>query len=264
MHRIKRAWNQDAERDHLRATLGVCRSRYPEFFGKLEDFPFQFTKSKKGMKVLEVGCGWGRATVAPAEAGAESFGIDISPSFASLAKKRAKSKGCLVYLVVASSEALPFKENTFDAVHSWFVLQHMSKGAAAKTVKEVQRVLKLAGEFHFQLPNKFGTDELVEESINCLKKYMLRRESCPVDTFSFVKFYTLSEIRGLVQDFHSMNIRALEFRLPKYFFPFFPRKVLKPLRELSDYLERVANSKLSFLKNIICTDFIVVAKKSVT
>lgn len=85
------------------------------------------------MKVLEVGFGWGRATVPPAKMDAESFGIDISSSFTSLPKRYAKNKGCYLNLVVACAEVLPFREKTFDAVHSWFVVQHMSKENAGKT-----------------------------------------------------------------------------------------------------------------------------------
>lgn len=250
---IKKAWDENAEKDWLRATLGVCRSRYTEFFGDIEHFPFQFTECKKGMKVLEVGCGWGRATVVPAKLEAESFGIDISSSFASLAKSYAKKKGCYLNLVVACAESLPFREKIFDAVHSWFVLQHMSKENAGKTIKEVWRVLKQGGKFHVQLPNRFGSDELVDGFIQRFKK--------PVDTFSYVRYYTLPEIKRLFNDFRPVVVHALEFRPPKYLFLLFPRNLLRPLRKLSDLFEKLANSKLPFFKNFICTDFIVVAKK---
>jgi len=247
--------------DYLRATLGICRVNYPDFFGKIKDFPYQFTKSKRGMKVLEVGCGWGRATIGPAKEGAESFGVDISASSISLAKRYAQNKKCYVNLVVACAELLPFKEETFEAVHSWFVLQHMSKHNAIRAINEVRRVLKKGGKFHVQLPNKFGTDELVDGFVYLFKRYMLKRDLSPINAVSFVKFCTLPEIRILFKEFHSIRVRGLEYRPPKYLFPFIPRKVLGPIRKLSDFFEKLSNSQLPILKNILCTDFIVIAKK---
>lgn len=71
----------------------------------------------------------------------------------------------------------------------------------------------------------------------------------------------MPEIKSLFNDFRPVIVRALEFRPLKYLFLLSPRNMLRSLRKLSDFLEKLANSKFPFFKNFFYTDFIVVAKK---
>jgi ubiquinone/menaquinone biosynthesis C-methylase UbiE len=95
----------------------------------------------RGRRVLDVGCGTGRLTVALAErAAAKVWGVDASPEM--LAEARGKvPKG--VALKVARAEALPFKDGWFERVALWLVLHLVDREAA---LAEARRVLRPGGK----------------------------------------------------------------------------------------------------------------------
>src|SRR5438105_3240200 len=98
---------------------------------------------KRGMKLLDVGCGPGSITIGLAEAvaPAETIGIDASPDAIEEARALAASKQCTnVRFEVADVYALPFEDATFDAAFSHAVMQHLHDPVAA--LREIRRVLK--------------------------------------------------------------------------------------------------------------------------
>jgi hypothetical protein len=53
----------------------------------------------------------------------------------------------------------------------------------------------------------------------------------------------------------------MEYRPPLTLFYFLPPAILKALRKMSGKIENLANKRFPFLKEIIHTDFIVIARK---
>ncbi|HEV8686277.1 MAG TPA: class I SAM-dependent methyltransferase, partial [Gaiellaceae bacterium] len=123
--------------------------RYP-----IPDFPLQ---RGDGELLLDIGCNWGRWTIAAAQRGYRPIGID--PSFEAIvaARRIARQLGVEdARYVVADGRRLPFANATFDVVFSYGVLQHFSKADVATSVAEIARVLKRDGYSWVQMPNALG------------------------------------------------------------------------------------------------------------
>lgn len=95
-------------------------------------------------RVLDVGCGSGRLTVALVRAGAEVTGIDTSADRLAEAKRRAAEAGVPLTLVEADMEQdLPFGDEAFDGVTSRLAL--MIPHDPVLTLRELGRVLEPGG-----------------------------------------------------------------------------------------------------------------------
>jgi ubiquinone/menaquinone biosynthesis C-methylase UbiE len=89
-------------------------------------------------RVLDVGCGTGRNLPLYGEG---TFVVGVDPTPEALAKARRRAPG--VPLVLASAEALPFREGAFDTVVSGLVF--CSVPDPQRGLREVKRVLKPEG-----------------------------------------------------------------------------------------------------------------------
>lgn len=98
--------------------------------------------------MLEIGCGSGKMLAHLQNRGCNVAGLDIS----SIALKYVNSQNLNSKLTQADGIALPFPEDTFDAILSFDSLEHVE--SAAKLFKEVARTLKPNGAFIFRTPNK--------------------------------------------------------------------------------------------------------------
>jgi SAM-dependent methyltransferase len=91
-------------------------------------------------RVLDLGCGSGKLTVALARAGAAVTGIDSSRERLEQARRRADESGVELQLVEADmDEPLPFEDGSFDAATSRLAL--MAAAAPAATLRELRRVV---------------------------------------------------------------------------------------------------------------------------
>jgi SAM-dependent methyltransferase len=101
-----------------------------------------------GEKVLDVGCGPGRLTLALkarlGESG-EVHGIDAAPEMIALARHKAAKAGAAVAFQVGLAEALPFPDNHFDVVVSRLVIHHLPGDLKRKAFAEMRRVLRTGG-----------------------------------------------------------------------------------------------------------------------
>jgi ubiquinone/menaquinone biosynthesis C-methylase UbiE len=100
---------------------------------------------KPGFRVLDAGCGPGTITLGLARtvAPGQVVGIDIEDSQFANAREQAERESLYVDLRRASIYELPFDNESFDAVFSHAVLQHLSDPIAA--LAELRRVLKPRG-----------------------------------------------------------------------------------------------------------------------
>jgi SAM-dependent methyltransferase len=133
-----------------------------------------------GMGVLDVGCGPGTITLGIAEAvlpGGTCIGVDLEAS--QVERARATAAGVdNVEFEVASIYALPFAEESFDAVFSHALFEHLARPADA--LAEIRRVLRRGGVAGICSSDWDGavidprTDD-VETALRC--HFRLRREA---------------------------------------------------------------------------------------
>ena len=77
-----------------------------------------------GRRVLEVGAGSGRDTLALARVGGVAFVLDYSPASLELVRRQAREQDIRVHLVRADALAMPFRGGTFDVVFHQGLLEH--------------------------------------------------------------------------------------------------------------------------------------------
>ena len=109
-----------------------------------------------GERLLDIGCNWGRWSIAAAKKNYQVVGIDPSLEAVLAAKRVSKQLGANADFVVGDARFLPFAENAFEIVFSYGVFQHLSKENVKTSLDEAVRVLKSGGKTLFQMPNKYG------------------------------------------------------------------------------------------------------------
>jgi 2-polyprenyl-3-methyl-5-hydroxy-6-metoxy-1,4-benzoquinol methylase/uncharacterized protein YbaR (Trm112 family) len=142
-------------RNAIGATNG---SLYQHLVGNLKEYPIPRLRlpTGGGKLLLEVGCNWGRWCIAAARAGFRPIGIDPSLKAIRAANRVARQLGIKAEYAVADARYLPFRENTFDQIFSYSVLQHLSRQNVATSLGEMHRVLTVDGAVLVQMPNMFG------------------------------------------------------------------------------------------------------------
>jgi|GEM_PF-1126818 len=93
-----------------------------------------------GLRVLDVGCGQGYNAQELVRSGAFLTSVDLTSKGLSLAQYRFKARNLRVDLVQANMEELPFKDQSFDFIHSSGAIHHTPD--IQKAVSEIHRVLR--------------------------------------------------------------------------------------------------------------------------
>ncbi len=133
----------------------------PEYTEQI--LPLAATHLEGARRVLDVGCGEGQVARLAALGGAP-FVVGIDPTAAQV--DVAKARGGAVEYGRASASALPFADESFDAVVACLVFEHID--AVDDALAEVGRVLVRGGRFLFflnhpllQTPNSGWIDDQV-------------------------------------------------------------------------------------------------------
>jgi ubiquinone/menaquinone biosynthesis C-methylase UbiE/uncharacterized protein YbaR (Trm112 family) len=125
---------------------------------KLTRYPIPETRlvPGNGERLLDIGCNWGRWSIAAAKKGYRTIGIDPNLDAVLAARRVSRQLGVDPDFVVGDARYLPFLDNAFDTVFSYGVFQHFSKDNTRTSLDEVARVLKPNGNTLMQMPNKYG------------------------------------------------------------------------------------------------------------
>ncbi|GAB1430609.1 hypothetical protein MASR2M18_14420 [Ignavibacteria bacterium] len=191
----------------------INQNRYEEYATWLKDY-VNF-KRFAGKKVLEIGFGMSTDLMQFAEAGAEVWGIDLSPMHLDISQKRFALYGYKANLQLADAENMPFAENAFDTVYSFGVIHHTPD--TQKAADEIYRVLKPGGKaiiglyhknsafYYFVLMAKYillfrFLRESYRRTLSRIE-YREHSEACPL-----VKLYTLKTMADLFSKFGKVQI----------------------------------------------------------
>ena len=172
------------------ATNGML---YRSLIGHLSSYPIPDLKlpAAKGALLLDIGCNWGRWSVAAARLGYAPIGIDPSLGAVLAAQRVCRELEVPAKFIVADSRHLPFAAQVFDVVFSYSVLQHFSKDDVRATLREMARVLKPGGRSMIQMPNAYGIRSLYNQA---------RRGFRRVGGFE-VRYWTPAELKKTFERF---------------------------------------------------------------
>ncbi|MEO7793282.1 MAG: class I SAM-dependent methyltransferase, partial [Thermoanaerobaculia bacterium] len=184
----------------------TCGRLYDPLIGRLERYPIPELRLPRaqGALLLDIGCNWGRWSVAAARLGYDVVGIDPSLGAVMTARRVFDQLQLRGRFVVADCRFLPFPPATFDAGFCYGVLQHIDKDKALLSLAELGRVLKAGAVGLVQMPHLFG--------IRSLYNFARRGFRAPV-RFHHIRYWRLGEMR----DAFSRLIGPAELSVDAYF-----------------------------------------------
>lgn len=151
------------------ATNGIL---YKHLIGSLTAYPIPSLPmpAANGKHLLDIGCSWGRWSIAAARKGYCPVGLDPSLGAVLAAKRLSDRLGVPFEGVVGDARYLPFKAATFDAAFSYSVLQHFSKSDARLALREVRRALRDGGAFRIQMASAWGLRSIWHQARRLFRK----------------------------------------------------------------------------------------------
>ncbi len=184
------------------ATNGLM---YRHLIGSLNRYPVPDLPlpAGEGRLLLDIGCSWGRWSLAAHARGYAAVGLDPSLGAVMAARRVARELGVPNRYVVGDARHLPFAPRLFDVTYSYSVIQHLSKANAAQAVREIGRVLKPGGTAKVQMPTRFG--------LRCL--YHQARRGFREGSGFEVRYWTLPELGQLF----GTHVGATRFDADCYF-----------------------------------------------
>jgi SAM-dependent methyltransferase len=151
--RNRRFWDQGS--DEYQSRHGEVLTRTALAWGpwRVPESELNVLGDVRGKDLLELGCGAAQWSIALADLGARTVGMDLSDRQLGHARRAISRAGVSVPLVQASAEELPFGDERFDVVFC----DHgaMSFADPRRTVPEAARVLRPGGLLAFAHESPF-------------------------------------------------------------------------------------------------------------
>jgi 2-polyprenyl-3-methyl-5-hydroxy-6-metoxy-1,4-benzoquinol methylase/uncharacterized protein YbaR (Trm112 family) len=138
---------------------------YRPLRGRLARYPIPDLRLPvaRGAQLLDVGCNWGRFSIAAARKGYDVVGIDPSLGGIMAARRVARQLELPIRYLVADARFLPFGPASFDVVFSYSVLQHFSEDDLRSALASMARVLRPGGRSQVQMAHALGLRSLQQQ-----------------------------------------------------------------------------------------------------
>jgi len=175
------------------ATNGML---YEGLRGRLDRIPIPSLRLPigNGERLLDIGCNWGRWSLAAAEKGYRPVGIEPSLGAVLAARRLARQRGLAIETVVADARFLPIRTASVGAAFSYSVLQHFSKADARRAFQQIARAVRPGGLIRIQMASAIGVRSF---------QHMARRGFREPEAFD-VRYWTpsalIAEFRRLCRD----------------------------------------------------------------
>ncbi len=151
-----------------------CRFNNPRLnYMRSVEKMFLLENLKSGM-ILDIGCGTGEQSLFLAKRGYQVLGVDISKEMLTKANESAKEfmLDDKLSLVIASAEALPFRDKSFDGLISIFgVFNHIP--CAYNAFQETYRVLRSGGRAIFTVVNRWNLTWWINALLKCKIRWII-------------------------------------------------------------------------------------------
>jgi SAM-dependent methyltransferase len=132
-------------------TTRRAQMEYDDELAGSDAFTRLYGLDPKGLDLLDLGCGHGGRPVRYAELGAKSVtGIEVDPAVVAEGRVFAASRNIPVRIEQAVGEHLPFPDESFDAIYSYDVFEHVNH--LPSVLHECYRVLRPGGILTAVLP----------------------------------------------------------------------------------------------------------------
>jgi len=128
--------------------------RFREVLGRADLAP--------GMRVLDVGCGWGYGSWWARSLGCAVTGIDLGLDQLRWARATLDPEGALGF-VNGNAASLPYRDGSFDRVVSVETMEHVFRPDRPQVMRELARVLKPGGRIALSTPNPESPIERVKQ-----------------------------------------------------------------------------------------------------
>lgn len=178
---------------------------------------------RRGMNVLELGCGTAYFTRELARTGATITAIDISPELLAAAQEQCRSTN--VTFEIQNAYALNYPEASFDAVVGSSVLHHLSIGQA---VPQIYRVLRSGGIIRFTEPNMLNPQIAVQKNVKAVK----RRLGDSPDESAFFRW-------SLARLLHKAGFRQVHVVPFDFLHPRLPQGLISPVQTIGRLFEKL-------------------------
>lgn len=132
-------------------TTGVLQKNVD--YLRLKDVAIHLLELAPGKQVLDLGCADGALMIYCGLQGATVSGVDLDPARVASANAQMRRYGCLGEAVCGDANALPFPDDTFDAVIAGDFLEHVTDAEKVVILREASRVLKPGARVVIKTPN---------------------------------------------------------------------------------------------------------------
>ena len=136
-------------KEHLKDVFRIPHEDFDQFVKLL--------KERKAKRILDLGCGTGRHTMALAKLGFDVYGIDISKNALAVCRKRLAEDHLRAEVILGDMyQTLPYQDNFFDGLISTNALHHALVKDIKKLIGEIERILKPGAVIMVEFPRQVG------------------------------------------------------------------------------------------------------------